>query len=253
MDRIRTLIVDDERLARRRVRRLLSSFPDFDVVGECASGGEALEFLQNHPVDLLFLDVQMPGTDGFGVVENLRGERPPMVVFITAFDEYALRAFEVHAIDYLLKPFDPERFQKAVGHIRGVVNTRNGKESQKLQALIEEVRQRPPSASRFAVKSTGRVFFVRQEDIDWVEAADNYVCLHVGNDTHLLRETMNSIETRLDTSRFARIHRSTIVNLDRIKELRPWFHGEYVVVLNHGTELTLSRSYRDKVLQILNA
>lgn len=253
MERIRTLIVDDERLARRRIRRLLAASPEFDVVGECGSGGEAIDYLRERDADLMFLDVQMPGTDGFAVLENLPGSHPPLVVFVTAYDDYALRAFEVHAVDYLLKPFDPERFARTVARVRQIVHRRNGEESGKLEALLAEVRNRPSPASRFAVKGTGRVFFVKQEDIDWVEAADNYVCLHVGNDTHLLRETMNAIETRLDTGRFARIHRSAIVNLDRIKELRPWFHGEYVVVLQSGSELTLSRSYRDKVLGILNA
>jgi len=155
----------------------------------------------------------------------------------------------------LLKPFDPVRFSKTIDRVRVAVSKKQQPEQgdSRLRELLQEVRTKPAASTRFAIKTPGRVFFVRQEEIDWVEAADNYVCLHVGSDTHLLRETMNSIEGRLDGEKFARIHRSTIVNLDRVKELRPWFHGEYVVVLQEGTELTLSRSYRDKVLGVLNA
>jgi two-component system LytT family response regulator len=202
----------------------------------------------------VFLDVQMPGRDGFGVIEAVPETQLPVVVFVTAFDEHALRAFEVHAFDYLLKPFDAARFNKTVERVRAqLAKSKNGSHDSRLQSLLEELRSKPAASTRFAVRTPGRVFFVKQEEIDWIEAADNYVCLHVGADTHLLRETMNSIEQRLDASKFARIHRSTIVNLDRIKELRPWFHGEYVVILRQGTELTLSRSYRDKVLGALNA
>ncbi len=260
-DTIRTLIVDDERLARRRLRRLISTHGGFEVAGECAGGEEAVEFLRQRDVDLIFLDVQMPDLDGFAVLEKLGTKQNgaardlPLVVFVTAYDEHALRAFDVHAFDYLLKPFDPARFAKTVDRVRAAISKQNQPESRDSQFrdLLQEVRTRPVPSTRFAIKTPGRVFFVRQEEIDWVEAADNYVCLHVGNDTHLLRETMNSIETRLDSERFARIHRSTIVNLDRVKELRPWFHGEYVVVLRNNAELTLSRSYRDRVLGILNA
>ncbi len=247
--------MDDERLARRRLRRLISTQTAFEVAGECAGGQEAVDFLRDHDVDVIFLDVQMPDLDGFSVLEQLGDRDLPLVVFVTAYDEHALRAFDVHAFDYLLKPFDPLRFSKTVDRVRSAISKRqlpDGGDS-RLRELLQEVRTKPAASTRFAIKTPGRVFFVRQEEIDWVEAADNYVCLHVGSDTHLLRETMNSIEGRLDGEKFARIHRSTIVNLDRVKELRPWFHGEYVVVLREGTELTLSRSYRDKVLGVLNA
>lgn len=254
MESTRALVVDDERLARKRLRRLLAAYGGFEVV-ECAGGNEAVNFLREHPVDVMFLDVQMPDLDGFGVLDALDGQDPPIVVFVTAYDEHALRAFEVHAFDYLLKPFDPVRLSRTLDRVKSAVARRAPSEDghQRLRQLLAEVRDKPSTSSRFAIKTPGRVFFVRQEEIDWVEAADNYVCLHVGGDTHLLRETMNNIEGRLDGERFARIHRSTIVNLDRVKELRPWFHGEYVVVLQQGTELTLSRSYRDRVLGVLNA
>ena len=250
MPNIRTVIIDDERLARQRIRRMLSEAPDFEVAAEFESSLQGLEYLESHPTELLFLDVQMPGLDGFGLLEALDPDRTPMVIFVTAYDEYALRAFEYHAFDYLLKPFDQPRFEKTLERARKQLTT-SGRNSEKLLSLLNEIRHRNQEPSRFAIKTPGRVFFVRQEDIDWIEAADNYVNLHVGTETHLVRETMNSLEQRLDSHRFLRIHRSTIVNADRIKELRPWFHGEYVVLLKDGTELTLSRTYREKILGIL--
>lgn len=252
VDTIRTLIVDDERLARQRIRRMLAGEQDIEIMGECAAGPEAVEFLNTHEVDLLFLDVQMPKMDGFAVLAALPPERLPVVIFVTAYDEYALKAFEVRAFDYLLKPFDNPRFAKTLERARAQVGLeRNGRRKEDLSSLLGELRTQRTQPVRFPIKTSSRVFFVRMEDIDWVEAADNYVCLHVGVDTHLLRETMNSIEGRLDSAHFCRIHRSSIVNVDRIKELRPWFHGEYVVVLADGTELTLSRSYRDRLLGTL--
>jgi two-component system LytT family response regulator len=250
MQSIRTVIIDDERLARQRIRRMLSEFPGFDVAAEFESSEDGLAFLESNAADLLFLDVQMPGMDGFALLESLSAERTPLVIFVTAYDEYALRAFEVHAFDYLLKPFDQTRFEKTIDRARKQL-TSEERNSEKLLHLLNEFRQRNQEPARFAIKTPGRLFFVRQEDIDWMEAADNYVNLHVGADTHLIRETMNALEQRLDSHRFLRIHRSTIVNADRIKELRPWFHGEYVVLLKDGTELTLSRTYRERILSLL--
>jgi two-component system LytT family response regulator len=250
MPHIRTVIIDDERLARQRIRRMLSDAPGFDVAGEFENSEEGLAYLESNPADLLFLDIQMPGLDGFGLLEALPPERTPMVIFVTAYDEYALRAFEVHAFDYLLKPFDQARFEKTIERARKQLASED-RSSEKLLNLLSEFRQRNQEPARFAIKTPGRLFFVRQEDIDWMEAADNYVSLHVGPDTHLIRETMNALEQRLDSHRFLRIHRSTIVNADRIKELRPWFHGEYIVLLKDGTELTLSRTYRERILNLL--
>lgn len=250
MPSIRTVIIDDERLARQRIRRMLSENIDFAVVAEFENPEEGLAYLDSNPVELLFLDVQMPGLDGFGLLEALSPDRTPLVIFVTAYDEYALRAFEVHAFDYLLKPFDQARFEKTIDRARKQLSSEE-RSSEKLLHLLNEFRQRNQEPARFAIKTPGRLFFVRQEDIDWMEAADNYVNLHVGHDTHLIRETMNALEQRLDSHRFLRIHRSTIVNADRIKELRPWFHGEYVVLLKDGTELTLSRTYREKILSLL--
>ena len=247
---IRTVIIDDERLARQRIRRMLSNSPDFEVIAEFENSQHGLDYLEDTGADLLFLDVQMPGLDGFALLEALNPARMPIVIFVTAYDEYALRAFEYHAFDYLLKPFDQTRFEKALDRARKQL-TSQGSNNEKLLNLLNEIRQRNQEPARFAIKTPGRVFFVRQEDIDWIEAADNYVNLHVGADTHLIRETMNSLEGRLDSRKFLRIHRSTIVNAERIKELRPWFHGEYVDLLKDGTELTLSRTYREKILSLL--
>jgi two-component system LytT family response regulator len=242
---IRALIVDDEPLARGRLRTLLAGEPDVEVVGECGDGLEAVAAVEELSPDLLFLDVQMPALDGFAVLEALDADRLPAVVFVTAHDRYALRAFEVHALDYLLKPFDRDRFRKALGRARAQIAGAEG--GGKLPALLADARARRQPADRLVIKSAGRVFFLRTEEIDWVEAAGNYVRLHCGGDAHLLRETMNGLEARLDGQRFLRVHRSTIVNVDRIRELQAWFHGDYLVILRDGTQLTLSRGYRPRV------
>lgn len=245
--KIRALIVDDEPLARARLRTLLSEEADVEVVGECGDGLEAVAAVQDLTPELVFLDVQMPTLDGFGVVEALDPGALPVIVFVTAYDRYALQAFEVHALDYLLKPFDRDRFQKALERARAELQRSGSAEtSQKLLAMLEDKAVRKP-LERLIIKSAGRVFFLRTEEIDWIEAAGNYVRLHVGAEAHLLRETMNGLEGRLDPGHFLRIHRSTIVNVDRIQELQAWFHGDYLVILRDGTQLTLSRGYRQKV------
>jgi two-component system LytT family response regulator len=248
---IRTLIVDDEPLARQRLRALLEADPDVELVGECGDGREAVAVLQKIRPDLVFLDVQMPALDGFGVLAAVGG-RLPVVVFVTAHDRYALRAFEVHALDYLLKPFDKDRFHTALARAKAQVRReQDGAVSQRLLDLLKDVREPRNALGRLVVKSGGRVYFVRVEDIDWVEAAGNYVRLHVGKEDHLLRESMAGLEARLDAARFLRIHRSTIVNVERIRELQPAFHGDYAVILRDGTELTLSRGYRDRLQALL--
>ena len=252
MTKIRTLVVDDEPLARERVLSLLQQEVDVEVVAECSDGGQAVSAIQQHSPDLVFLDVQMPGCDGFEVIRHIGADRMPTVIFVTAYDEYALRAFEVHALDYLLKPFGKERFQQTLRHAREALERRRaGDLGRRLLALVHDVKPEPQRVERLVVKSGGRVFFLRTDEIDWIEAAGNYVRLHLGAESHLFRETMNRMEARLDTTRFARIHRSRIVNTDRIKELQPWFNGDYVVVLRDGTRLTLSRGYRDRLQQRL--
>jgi two-component system LytT family response regulator len=245
---IRTLIVDDEPLARQRLRDLLEAEPDIELVGECADGGEAVAAIGERKPDLVFLDVQMPVLDGFGVLEALAAERLPVVVFVTAHDRYALRAFDVRALDYLLKPFDRDRFAKALERARAQVRQDQSADvSQRLLALLEDVKGTRKPLDRLVIKSGGRVSFVRTDEIDWIEAAGNYVKIHVQEEAHLLRETIGGLEARLESERFLRIHRSIIVNIDRIRELQPGFHGDQVVILRDGTELPLSRGYRDKL------
>jgi len=249
--KIRTLIVDDEQLARERLRQLLQNEAEIELIGECADGHEAVAAIQKQSPELVFLDIQMPELDGFGVLEAIHAEPSPVVVFVTAHDKFALRAFEVHAVDYLLKPFDRERFQTALQRAIERVKHRDTQALQQRQsALLAELRPSPKPAERLAVKSGGRVVFVKISDIDWIEAAHNYVELHVGKESHLLRETLNAIEERLSSEQFVRISRSTIVNIDRVKELQPLFHGEYTVTLQNGTRVTLSRRYRDKLQQL---
>lgn len=250
---IRTLIVDDEPLARERVRSLLADQPGISVVGEARDGDEAVEQIIGQQPDLVFLDVQMPKRTGFEVIQAVGADRMPAVVFVTAYDQYAIKAFDVHAVDYLLKPFDRERFEGAVDRARRHFDAESGGAlKSQLMRLVKELQpQSAPRQERLIVKTGGRLFFLRTDEVDWIEAAGNYVRLHVGKDTHLLRETMNSIEGRLDPKMFLRIHRSRIVNMDRVKELHPWFNGDYAVILRDGTKLMLSRGYRDKLQERL--
>ncbi|HUF48991.1 MAG TPA: LytTR family transcriptional regulator DNA-binding domain-containing protein [Vicinamibacterales bacterium] len=251
--RIRTLVIDDEPLARERMCSLVAAEADFEVVGEASNGLEAVEAIQTHSPDLVFLDVHMPKLDGFEVIDTVGPEAMPAVVFVTAYDQYALRAFDVQALDYLLKPFDSDRFHSTLRRVRQQVETaETGDLGRRLIALVRDLKPgRTPTSNRLVVKSAGRLFFLRADEIDWVEAAGNYVRLHVGTDTHMLRETMNSIEARLNPELFVRIHRSHIVNIERIRELQPWFNGEYVVLLQNGSRLTLSRGYRERLQERL--
>ncbi|MBI4905787.1 MAG: response regulator transcription factor [Acidobacteria bacterium] len=243
----RVLIADDEPLVRGRLKALLAQHPEFELAAECGDGAEALRRLEQGGIQLALLDVQMPELDGFAVLDALGPERP-VVIFVTAYDEHALRAFEAHAIDYLLKPFDADRFGMAIGKARHWLQgaPRHTLESA-LNGLLADLRKQQQLPQRFAIKRNDRILFVRPEEIDWVEASGNYVTLHVNQEAHLLRETLSSIEERLDPKRFVRIHRSTIVNIDRIRELRPWFHGDYQVLLNTGQELMLSRARRPQL------
>jgi two-component system, LytTR family, response regulator len=253
MAKLRTLIVDDEPLARGRLRQLLDEEPDIEIIGECEDGVEALETIREQRPDLVLLDVQMPELDGFGMLAELGQENMPAIIFVTAHDQFALRAFEVHALDYLLKPFDAERLQMSLKRARAWLERRGSDDlGSRLTAMLMDLRGGAGKAQdRLAVKSSGRVVLLKHEEIDWIEASDNYVNLHVGKESHLLRETMNSLEQRLPSDRFLRISRSTIVNLDRVRELQPLFHGEYSVILRDGTRLSLSRGYRDRLSMLL--
>jgi two-component system, LytTR family, response regulator len=233
---IRTLVVDDEPLARSDLLKMLSAYPQIDIVGQCGSGKEALMAIHELAPELVFLDVQMPECDGFEVLERLGGRLPPVVVFVTAYDTYALRAFDAGALDYLLKPFDEARFQRM------------------LSRVIERfgaTRTAPPPSDRIIIKGPGEVIFQRVADIDWIESADYYTCLHVGAVTHILRRSLSELEADLHLAGFARIHRSTVVNLTRVKRLALNSAGEHVVELNDGTLLKLSRRYRRMVLERL--
>jgi two-component system LytT family response regulator len=247
----RTIVVDDEPLARERLLKLLRADPEIEIVGEAGNGREAVTLIRAQKPALAFLDVQMPELDGFGVLSELNAEERPAVIFVTAYDKFALKAFEVHAVDYLLKPFDRERFTTALRRAQEQLSRQQPAQlNEQLSALLQELRPAAaPPSDRIAVKAGGRVVFVKAGDVDWVEAADNYVSLHVGKESHMLRETMTSIEARLP-KQFLRISRSTIVNTERIKELQPLFHGEYAVILRDGARLTLSRSHRDKLQQL---
>jgi two-component system, LytTR family, response regulator len=245
---IRTLIVDDQLIARESVRRLLKDEPDLEIVGLPSSGREAIQAINTLSPDLVFLDVQMPDFDGFGVLAQINRTQMPVIIFVTANDDFALRAFDVHALDYLVKPVSRDRLQLALRRAREHLQSRQtGELNHRLAALLADLKSAPRATERLAVKSAGRVVFLRLTDIDWVGAADNYVELHVGTEAHLLRETMASLEKKLPPDRFLRISRSVIVNLEQIKELHPMFHGEYTVVLRGGARLTLTRGYRDKL------
>jgi two-component system LytT family response regulator len=246
--RIRVLIVDDEVLARKRIRDLLEGQADVEIVGECSNGRDAVHKVLELGPDLLFLDVQMPGLNGLGVLEAVSPERMPVVIFVTAYDQYALKAFEVHALDYLLKPFDRSRFRESLQRARAQIQrVRTGDLSERLMSLLHDLKGERKFLDRLVVKAAGRIFFLRVDEIDWIEAAGNYLRLHVGRESHLLRETMSRIEHQLDPDQFLRIHRSTIVNIEQVKELRPLFHGEYAVILRDGRQLTLSRAYRGRL------
>jgi two-component system, LytTR family, response regulator len=253
--KFRALIVDDEPIARKGIRRELERDAEIEVVGECTNGRDAVSFITSRKPELVFLDLQMPELDGFGVVEEVGVERMPTVVFVTAFDEFALKAFELHALDYILKPFNSERFQKALRRAKTQINQANVKDlNERLLSAIQDSRlaeKREGYLERVVVKAGGRIFFLSVEEIDWIEAADNYVRLHAGKESHLVHGTMSKLESCLDPKLFLRVHRSTIVNVTRIRELQPLFHGEYAIKLSSGKELTSSRSYRDKLQRFL--
>jgi two-component system LytT family response regulator len=267
---IRAIVADDEQLARDRIRRLLEEEPDVEVVAECADGDAAVEAIRAHRPDLALLDVQMPGRDGLAVVDALRGEAMPVVVFATAFDEYAIRAFEVHALDYLVKPFNPRRFRAAVARAREALVQGRGASEERLLALVQQLSEaqrdlerrldaagskpaaterHEPWLDRITVRAKGRIHFVRAADVDWIGSAGNYVELHVGPAVHTVRESLTGLAARLDPGRFVRIHRTTVVNVDRIREIQPWFSGDYVVLMHSGAKLTMSRNYRHLVLK----
>lgn len=244
---IRAIVVDDEPLAREKVQLFAQSVPELEIVDVCANGHEALTSLNKNKPDLLFLDIQMPELSGFDVLEKIKDDPLPGIIFITAYDEFALRAFEFHALDYLLKPFDRERFESAVDHAVKVISSNGGNEvtTRQIKSLLDSIKRDTQPLERIIVKTNGRIIFLKVNEVDWMEAAGNYIKLHVGNESHLVRETMNNIEKQLHPEKFVRIHRSTIINIERLKELQPWFNGEYKVILTTNTQVMMSRGYRE--------
>jgi two-component system LytT family response regulator len=249
--KIRALVVDDELISRELLCRLLRSETDIELAGTASNGADAVEAIHRLEPDLVFLDVQMPELDGFGVVDQIQGVHMPVIIFVTANHEFALKAFEVHALDYLIKPCTRDRFREALQRARGQIQRDNTRElHHKLSTLLNQVQPGPKTLERIPVKSEGRIHFLRVADIDWLEAADNYVELHVGDRTHVLRETLSAMEAKLPVDRFLRINRSAMVNIEKIRELEPAFHGEYTVVLRDGTRLTLTRGHRQALQQL---
>jgi two-component system LytT family response regulator len=250
---IRVLLSDDEALARGRLRTLLQEEPDFEIVAECADGRAAIAAIQREKPDLVFLDIQMPEMDGFAVVEALQTEGTlPLTIFVTAYDRYAMRAFEVHALDYLLKPVNKDRLTEALEHARKqLLHPSEVMFQKRVLEMLGEFDSRRQSPERIVVKSDGEIVCLKPNEIDWAESAGNYVCLHVGTVTHILRETITALEGRLGARQFLRVHRSTLVNVDRIKTLKPSLYGDYSILLRDGTKLTLSRGFRETVLRRL--
>jgi len=239
------LIVDDEPLARDRIREMLKGDPEIQIVGEARNGREAIDAMNTHAPDLVFLDVQMPDMDGFEVLKAL-GEKMPLIVFVTAYDQHALRAFDVHAVDYLMKPFDRDRFAKALHRAKQQMKRpQDDNDAGRIMALLEELKAGARHLERFAIKTGEKILFIRAQDVDSIEAEGNYVRLNVATSSYMLRETINSIESQLDPRTFVRIHRSTIVNINRVKELQAWARGEYRVMLENDAYFTLSRGYRE--------
>ncbi len=259
MARIRTLIVDDEPLAREGIKVLVDKDPEFEVIGECSNGADAVAAIRSDNPDLLFLDMHMPRMNGIEVLKRIDPRRAPVVVFVTAFDRYALEAFEHHALDYLLKPFDDERFERTLSRVKIQIRQQTAEQlGQRMAELLDRLEggggpASPRHLTRLSIKSAGRIFFVNVDEIDWIEAADYYVKLHIGGKSHLLRESMQRLSERLDPARFMRIHRSAIVNLDRITELRSRPHGDYAVCLDDGTRIRLGRGRKDKLSRLLEA
>lgn len=259
--RIRTLIVDDMVLARKRLRRVLSKDAEIEIVAECADGNQAVEAVRELQPDLMFLDIQMPEADGFQTLANIGVRNAPVTIFVTAFDHFALRAFEVHAFDYLLKPFDVSRLKHTVERAKDVIrknetnagNSSADDVSERLAALLKEMINEPKYLKRMTVKSRGRSVIVAVDDIEYIEAEGNYLSVQIGKESHLIRSAMHNLESRLDPERFARIHRSTIINIDRVKEMHPLFNGDQLIIMRNGKELVLSRNYRDRLKDLLES
>jgi two-component system, LytTR family, response regulator len=249
---LRAIVVDDEPLVRERLRSLLEDDGDVSIVAECSDGQSAVAAIARERPDVVFLDIQMPELDGFEVLEALDPDAAPAVVFVTAYDDHAIRAFEVHAVDYVLKPIEPARVQLALARVRQRVSTSDRTSvDERLEALLDRVRDDRRRAVRFVVRTGDTISFVRADDVDWIEADGNYARLHYQGRNSLVRSTMKSLAARLDPDRFVRVHRSVIVNADRIATLEPYFHGEYVITMKDGAKLHSSRSYSEELQRMI--
>jgi two-component system, LytTR family, response regulator len=250
---IRTIVADDENLARKKLRLLLSSEAGVDVVAECSNGRQTLAAVQAHRPDLLLLDIQMPDLDGFEVIEELSGGELPVIIFTTAYDQYAIRAFEAHALDYLLKPFNQDRLHRALERVKvELLKTHEHNVKTRILDLLGRTKSESQQLRRLVIRTAGRVVFLELDEVDWIEAAANYVKLHVGKDAFLIREGIGHFSAKLDPDRFVRIHRSSIVNVRRIRELQPCDSGEYIAVLRDGKELSCSRGCRPQLLRLID-
>ena len=247
--KLKVLIVDDERPARTKVRRFVTADPDVGQIFEATDGVRAVDVIREESPDLVFLDVQMPGLDGFGVVEALPPDALPHVVFVTAFDDYAVRAFDVHAVDYVMKPFDAERLARALQRAKAAITSRrNNGEAARVERLLADIRrERPERLERLLVQGAERSLLLPLTRVDRLESARNYVVLHAGRESFRVRSTLDRLEQRLDPKRFVRVSRTAIVNVDRVAELKPWSHGDWVVVLSDGAKLRLTRTFRDRL------
>ncbi len=268
-DKIRVILVDDEPLALRGLKLRLQAFPEVEIIGECANGREAVKEIKAQSPDLVFLDIQMPGLDGFGVVRAMIGGPAPLFIFVTAYDKYAIDAFEANALDYIVKPVEEERLKDALHRAREALKSkaaasRESKLVEMLASLSDDDRDRIKElindpewtekqryTERLSFKDGSKVVMLDSHEIEWIDAAGDYMCIHASGKTHIIRETMKALQTRLDPVRFQRIHRSAIVNIDRVKELHPHSNGEYFIILDNGAELKLSRSYKDVVARFL--
>ncbi|MHB1049473.1 MAG: LytR/AlgR family response regulator transcription factor [Bacteroidota bacterium] len=251
---IRALIIDDEPLAVEKIRLFAASESDLEIIGTCANGKVAAAAFRRDRPDLIFLDIQMPEMSGFDFLSAIQDEPLPGIIFVTAFDEYALKAFEFHALDYLLKPFDRERFHAAVQHATTALrsNDESRKTEHHIKEMLQWIQSKMDTVDRIVVKENGKMIFLTVNEIDWLEAAGNYVKVHLGKESHLVRTTMTAMEKRLNPAAFVRIHRKTIINISRVKELQPWLNGEYKVILSSSAQLILSRNYRDNLIRSIS-
>jgi len=250
--KIRVVVADDEVLARKFVRRMLKQDPEVEIVAECGNGAEAVAMIRKEKPDLVFLDVQMPEMNGFAVLDAVKLDHLPEIIFTTAYESYAIRAFELHALDYLLKPFDQVRFKAALKYAKErFLSQRDEEKRLQIGTLLESIRAQQQYLDRVIIRADGRISFLQTREIDWLEADDKYVHLHTSKGTRMVRQTLSAMEEQLDPRKFVRVHRSAMVNTDRIKELQPLFNGEHSLILEDGTRLTLSRKYKDKLFELL--